>query len=288
VKVRLAYGTKVDYAPQIIALREGYFQEQGLEVEALALQAGRQCAEALTTGNADIAVMGDVPAILAACAALPTKIVASYGNTVHRMVAAKDSGIKQPKDLEGKRLAVQKGSSTYGGFLLWCKKNGVDINKVKVLDLDPTTMPEAMIARQIDVMVGSEPWPSNVEEKCPGAYTVAELSGLGNTFPLVVMVTAEFAEKQPEAVVGFLRAVSKAVDMLREDPDRAAAIIASVTGVPVEREAKSVRKYGWGMRMDEELRASLEQTAEFLKEQGKIKALPDFAKVLNDWFMNRL
>jgi len=288
-KLRLAYGAKIHYAPQIIALKKGYFASEGLEVEAKIVQAGIQAAEAMTSGSADAAVMGDAPAIIAVASGMPLKIVASYGGgeKMHRLIAAANSGIRKPEDLVGKRVAVQMGSSTHGAFLLFLSKHKVDAKGVKLVPLDPSDMPEAMLAGQIDAGVGSEPWPSNIEERVKGSYEVATLSGLGNNFPLVMLVTDRYAKERPEAVVAALRATQKAVNFMHQHPDQAAALISETTGVPAVKEQKVMQTLAWGVVLDNATINSLKQTADFLYKQGKIQRLPDWIKVLDRSFVRR-
>jgi len=288
-KLRLAYGAKIHYAPQIIALKKGFFATEGLEVEAKTVQAGIQAAEAMTSGSADAAVMGDAPAIIAVASGMPLKIVASYGGgeKMHRLVAAANSGIHKPADLVGKRVAVQMGSSTHGAFLLFLSKHKVDAKDVKLVPLDPSDMPEAMTSGQIDAAVGSEPWPSNIEERVKGSYDVATLSGLGNNFPLVMLVTDRYAKECPEAVVAALRAIQKAVNFMHQHPDQAAALISETTGVPAVKEQKVMQTLAWGVVLDNATINSLKQTADFLYRQGKISQLPDWGKVLDRSFVRR-
>ena len=288
-KLRLAYGAKIHYAPQIIALKKGYFAAEGLEVEAKIVQAGIQAAEAMTSGSADAAVMGDAPAIIAAASGMPLKIVASYGGgeKMHRLIVAPNSGIHKPADLIGKRVAVQMGSSTHGAFLLFLSKHKVNARRVKLVPLDPSDMPEAMTSGQIDAAVGSEPWPSNIEERVKGSYDVATLSGLGNNFPLVMLVTDRFAKEHPEAVVVALRATQNAVNFMRQHPDQAAALISETTGVPAVKEQKVMQTLAWGVVLDNATINSLKQTADFLYKQGKIQRLPDWNKVLDRSLVRR-
>ncbi len=286
--MRLAYGKKIHYAPQIIALKQGYFDEEGLAVEAKAVQAGIQAAEALASGSADIAVMGDAPGIIAA-SKVPVKIVASYGGgeNMHRIVAGPKSGIKKPADLKGKRVAIQMGSSTHGGFLAFLAKHGLSTADLELVPLNPRDMPEAMITNQIDAGVGSEPWPTNIEEKVKGSYQVATLSGLGNNYPLVMLVSEPYAEEHPDAVAAALRATQKAVDFMHEHPEEAAALISETTGVPAERERKIMDTLEWGVVLDDATVESLKQTAEFLHSQEKIDEVPDWGRVIDKSFISK-
>lgn len=289
-QLRLAYGKKIHYAPQIVALKKGYFAQQGVAIEPKAVQAGIQAAEALTSGSADAAVMGDAPGIIVAASGIPVRIVASYGGgeRMHRLVAAPKSGIRSAADLHGKRIGVQMGSSTHGAFLLFLEKNGLDVKHLKLVPLNPRDMPEAMLAGDLDAGVGSEPWPSNIEERVTGSYEVATLSGLGNTYPLVMLVTDRYVKEHPDATVAALHATRQAVDFMHEHPDEAAALISEATGVPVARERKIMDTLEWQVVLDDATVDSLRQTAGFLRAQGKIQHLPDWDQVIDHSFVQQL
>ena len=285
---RLAYGRKIHYAPQIIALELGVCTDEGARIHGQVLLAGIQCAEALFTGASDVAVMGDVPSIFALASGRQVKIVASYGGgeNMHRIVVSSNSRIRLPRDLVGKRVAIQLGSSTHGAFLQFCKKKKIDILKIKLINLRPTDMPEAMATAQIDAVVGSEPWPTNVEAKVPGSYELATLSGLDNEYPLMMLVTQEFAEKYPDQIVAMLRATDKSIKLMNEEPVRAAKIISKVTGVSFQRELKVMKTLVWQLRLDKKILKSLSQTAAFLRKERKISKLPDFHNAFDIRFLN--
>ena len=83
----------------------------------------------------------------------PLKIVACYGGgeKMHRWIAGKNSGIHSAKDLTGKKIAVNFGSSTHGALMLYLKKNGLDVQQVQLMNLNSSDMPEALATGQIDV-----------------------------------------------------------------------------------------------------------------------------------------
>ncbi|MFH0728767.1 MAG: ABC transporter substrate-binding protein [Pseudomonadota bacterium] len=288
-EIRLAYGKKIQYAPQIIAAEQNFFKTEGLLIRPQILTTGPQAAEALITGAADAAAMGDVPAVFAAASGRPLKIVAAYGASehMHRIVAAARSGIRSSSDLSGKRVAIQFGTSTHGAFLLFCRKNGIEKTDLNLIDLVPTDMPVAMQSGQIDAAVGSEPWPSNIEETVAGSYPVTSLAGLGNEYPHVMVVSENLAVRDPEAVAALLRALNRAIEMINRQPREAAEIIARVTGVPVDRELKSLQGIQWKLRLDAPIRNSLMQTADLLKEQNKLTLSADIGSDIDETFLTR-
>jgi len=287
--VRIAYVQKIHYAPTIIAVKQGYFDAAAIALKPVILAAGTGivAAEALIAGSADAAVMGDAPAIYAAASGKPVRIVACYGGgeKMHRIIAGKDSGVKTAKDLAGKTIAVNFGSSTHGGLMLYLKKNGLDLSQVKVMNLASSDMPEALATGQIDAVAGSEPIPTTVEAKVAGSYELATLSGLGNSYPLVLVVSEDLATKHPKAVTALIQAHARAVELMNKDSQKASEVIASATGATPEFEFKVMKALEWGVRLDQDVRDSLKQTRDFLFEIKKITVKPDLDKFFDDRFL---
>jgi NitT/TauT family transport system substrate-binding protein len=61
----------------------------------------------------------------------------------------KDSGITQPKDLEGKSYGDFPGSATYALFSAFAKKSGIDPAKVTIVNISPASQSSALIDRQV-------------------------------------------------------------------------------------------------------------------------------------------
>lgn len=280
--VRFAYQDRVVDAVPIVAVAKGYFRDEGLTVETSRFTNGPACSEALLSDAADIGTMGDATAVIAAVRHAPVKILASHGNGEHRhrLMVRKDSRLRRPGDLVGKKLAVKKGTSTYGGLLLWAKKHDLDLAKVDVIDLRPGDMAEALRSGSIDAAVASEPTPSQIEAKGIGRE-LATLGGLGNSYPVMLVVRERFLEMQPEAVSGFLRAMRRAAKFLTDSPDEACRLVAKATGLSVEVATAAMSRHEYALRLDEAIRKSLQQTAQFLLSQKTIEHLPDWTRVLD-------
>ena len=77
---------------------------------------------------------GDTTELIAASQSDQFRILARHGGgeNRHRIVVRKDSPIRNPYDMAGRKQAVKKGTSTYGGFLTWCVRHTIDIKKVHV------------------------------------------------------------------------------------------------------------------------------------------------------------
>lgn len=283
IEVRFTYSEKACYLPVVVAVEKGLYEAEGLRIVPKLVTGGIESAEALVSGQADFGTMGDAPTVIALSRSKDLRLVCcqATGEKMHRIVVRNDSGIKEPTDLEGKRVAVQMGSSTHGAFLLYCAKHSVDPSKINFVSLSPRDFPEAVIAKQVDAIVGSEPWPGNVMAKCKDSHELANLEGLGNNYPLPILASARFLQDHPTVAAAVVRGTRKAVDLIKSNPDEAAAAIAAKSGVPAERELKAAADYVFMADMDDTIITSLGMTAEFLKGQKKIDTIPDIASLVD-------
>ena len=283
VKVRFTYSNKTCYLPVVVAYEEGYYKEEGLEVEPKIVTGGIESAEAMVGAQADLGTMGDAPTAIALARSEDIRIICNQalGTKMHSIVTHDSAAIKAPSDLEGKRVAVQLGSSTHGGFLMYCQKHGIDPDTIDFVSLSPRDFPQAMVAKQVDVVVGSEPWPGNTMAQCRECHEFANLEDVGSSFPLPILARRAFLDEHPELATRVVRATQRACDLANSEPDKAAEILARASGVPAERERKNMDAYEWTTAMDEPTVDGLKLMAQFLLEQKKIDGLPDFDTVID-------
>ena len=279
--LRFAYQNRVGDAVSLIALGKGYFAAEGIQVKGVLFNNGPACAEALYTGAVDVATMGDTTALISVAKDPSVRILASHGagEHRHRIIVATASPLRTLADLKGKRVGVKKGTSTYGGLLALLAANGLRITDMKLLDLSPDLLPEALSAGSLDAFVASEPTPSVAENR--GGRELATLGGLGNDYPLLVVVKSAVLQKREAELVAFFRALRRAEQFIRKNPAETAAIICTVDRISIDTARKAMGRHSYLLRLDDKVLKSLEQTAAFLYGQHKISQLPDLKSVVS-------
>jgi ABC-type nitrate/sulfonate/bicarbonate transport system substrate-binding protein len=282
----IAYSNKVDYEPLIIAKELDLYAEEDVRVTPYTVTGGIQAAEALATGAVDLAAMGDSPALLLLSQNSEMRIVGRYGGGegMHRIVGWTD--ITSPLDLTGKSVGIQFGSSTHGAFLSWADLNGLDLSEVTLVPLSPTDMPQAMATRQIDAMAGSEPWPTNVENTCGDqVHEIGNSSRLGNSFPLVLVTTKSVIDTRSSELQSAMNAISKAVDIINQDRGYAASICCNLTGLCAKDQLRCMEPLFYEMGFNQTDKDSMELTASFLAEYGKIQGVPPLDDLVDKRFL---
>jgi sulfonate transport system substrate-binding protein len=182
------------------------------------------------------------------------------------------------QDLKGRRVGVKKGTSTYGGFLAALKKVEMSAEDIDIVDLTPPTMTDALLAGSLDAFAASEPTPSAAEQK--GARELTTLGGLGNQYPILILANRHLVKEQKATLRKFLQAMKKAELYVAAHPQETIAIMAKEIGLSPSTTQEAMQRHLYQLRLDSEIRYSLEQTAFSLKRQSIIPEVPDFSMVM--------
>jgi NitT/TauT family transport system substrate-binding protein len=116
-----------------VALDKGYYKAANLDVDIVRGQGSADAVKQVAAGTAQIG-FADAPALILARAndQVPVKMVAViYDKAPHAIFALKESGIKTPKDLEGRSVADAAASSIPRMFPAYAKAAKIDGSKVK-------------------------------------------------------------------------------------------------------------------------------------------------------------
>lgn len=131
-------------APVFIAQDKGYFREAGLDIELKFFDAAQPIAVATTSGDIDFGVTAFTAGLYNLAGKGTLKVIGGMsrekaGYPLIGYFASNNAyaaGLKTPKDLAGKRVAVtQTGSSFHYSLGLLADKYGFKLNEVKVLPM---------------------------------------------------------------------------------------------------------------------------------------------------------
>jgi NitT/TauT family transport system substrate-binding protein len=131
-------------APVFIAQDKGYFKEAGLEIELKFFDAAQPIAVATTSGDIDFGITAFTAGLYNLAGKGTLKVIGGMsrekaGYPLIGYFASNNAyaaGLKSPKDLAGKRIAVtQVGSSFHYSLGLLADKYGLKLGEMKVLPL---------------------------------------------------------------------------------------------------------------------------------------------------------
>ena len=155
--------------PAFVAVENGYWAKQGLNVKVKLTASGRQVTQALQAGEAQLghAALSTTTASARASGNLLKGVMPYYNAADHiakaggrAIIARKDRGIDagNPKSMEGKKIGYLRGSTNDVYLRQWFKKNNLDIGKSQLVNLQVEDMPITIVQGQVDAVAPWEPY----------------------------------------------------------------------------------------------------------------------------------
>lgn len=304
VRVQLSFLMQSLDAPLIVAINKGYFAEEGLNVSYERGFGNADTISKLGTGNFNIA-FSDMYNALEFNEKNPNNKVLAVAVTQNKapfsVITLKDSGINSPKDLNGKKLGAPAGDGPRKLFPLFAEEVGVDANSVQWTTMDPKLRESFLLQKQVDAISGfsTSMLPSllkagkTMDDINVFYYTDNGLDFYGNA----ILANAAFAEKNPEAVKGFVKAYLRGLQDVLKDPTAGLdAVIAADQSKLMDRNAEKIRlevamermfitpeveKAGLGSVDPQRLEKTLQQTAKGFGLKGD----PKVADIYTDEYL---
>ena len=201
-------------SPFLLALDKGYYKQAGLDVTVDPGQGSAGAVQRVATGAYEMG-FADVNSTIEYNAKNPGKevlcVFMAYDFGPFGVYALKKSGIKVPKDLEGKKLGAPVFDASFRLFPAFAKKNG--IAKWEHVNLTPQLREQSLVQGSVDFISGHY-FSSMLDLKARGVkfddivamrYVDYGLDLYGNG----IIVSPQMA-KNEQAVIGFIAATLKA------------------------------------------------------------------------------
>lgn len=289
--IRIAVHTQVMGAPDVIAIRQGYFKQEGLDVEWRRFALGKEGRDAMIAGALDINSTAPTPFLIGLDKGIPFTAIAvnSYFCGTNHVVVRKESDINTPAQLKGKKIGLPKGTITE--YVLLSRM--LPAYGLKTGDYEIASIPDAkdrmpsLIAKAIDAATLADPFVAAGENE----GLIRSIGDFCKYDPMPFMLTAtqKIVKDNPQAVVAYLRGWLRAVTLLKDKPVEAATVYADDQksfgrDTPMAVLDKALRRMKWEPAITPDLQRYLADQAKDLvagSAEGRIKAVPDIPKALN-------
>jgi NitT/TauT family transport system substrate-binding protein len=223
------FGFNGRHAYYYVALDKGYYKAEGLDVTILRGQGSIDAVKKVASGAAMIG-FADAGAIVLARSNddIPVKLLAIiYATPPHAIFALADSGIKAPKDLEGKTIADSAFSAIPLIFKAYAEATGIDEQKVKWISADSAALPGLLATDKVDAIgqftVGQPLLAAAVKPRSLTrlAYKDAGLDYYANG----IVATEATIKENPDVLKAFIRATFKGMHDAFANPTEAGEIM---------------------------------------------------------------
>jgi NitT/TauT family transport system substrate-binding protein len=292
VTIRQGYQTNIWGMPTYYLMKSGYLEKRGLKTEDFAVPSGNLTMQQMVARQVDMGtyagpsfIIGHDKGGLIAIAQIET--VGATG----AMVVRKDLNITKMSDLKGKKIANQTGSSIGNIFVDQVgPANGLKKGDFQEVRMDVNNMIAAMAAKTVDAMINVEPY--NAIAEAEGLGTIIVNLSQYDPVPVFMAATPDFVEKQPDAIVAYLKAWLDVKKDFKDNPKKVSEVIYSFftsKGYDMKPEvfAKAMSRVTVDPGFPTDLVPYMTGHAEVLLKEKKISAMPDWKKVLRTDFMEK-
>ena len=237
-------------APLLMAVERGYFAEEGLDVQVDSGSGSAGAINRVASGAYEMG-FGDLNALVEFLAENPDGpgiqgVYVVYDGSPAAVFARKDRGIESPADLVGKSLAAPAFDTGYRAWGIFAAANDLDADGVEWQNVDPTLRETLLVRGDVDAITGFY-FTSllNLEGRGMGEEELTILPFPEYGVPLygnAIIASEAFAEANPEAVEGFLRAFNRALAETLADPEGAIDYVLARDGlIDVELETRRLK-----------------------------------------------
>lgn len=210
------------YAPLYVAIEEGYFEEEGIDLELVTGFGADKTMTALLSGEADIGFMGPETTVYTANEGANDKVV-NFAQLTQRagnfVVAREDMPDFSWNDLKGKTvLGGRAGGMPEMVFEYVLKENGIDPSTDLTIDqsIDFGSTAAAFSGGSGDFSVEFEPGATNLEKEGAG-FVVASVGVDSGYVPYTAFSAKEsYIQKHPELIQSFANALQKGMDYVNQ------------------------------------------------------------------------
>ncbi len=213
-----------EHAPFFIGKEKGYYEAEGIDLEIQEGRGSGVSVQAVAAGSATFGYV-DVPTMIrAATKGAPVKAVGvALQVSPMAVIGLTEKGVKVPKDIVGKTVAMTPGDSMSQIWPLFMKKTGLQEGQYKVVSGDGQTKLNAVINGQADVLLGYVMDQNiKVQDALHKPVQVVRFADYGvNLISSGIIANKDTLAGKPDLVKRFMRASTRAFEEAERNPEAA-------------------------------------------------------------------
>jgi len=215
-KIKVSVMPTIDLAPFHLATKNGYFKQEGLDVEVVNAASGQASLQKLLGGEVEIAYSSYTPFFIAKSkGAGDIRFVSDASSAAPKsteIVAMPNGPVKGVKDLAGKKIAITAENTICDTLTKSVMRdNGVDFSGVKWVSLPFPSIAAAVKNGEVDAGFLTEPFITQAAKTVGAVPILDTATGATQDFPTAGYgALGKFTDGNPKTVAAFQRAMQKA------------------------------------------------------------------------------
>ena len=249
-----------------VSMERGFFEEEGIEANVSLYGTGIEAIQAVIARQADVGPALDFAVLnLAAAAEENMVVVGAIGtpNPGFHSLAVRNE-INGPEDLVGTTIGYVQGTSEHFVTIRYLEQNGISLDDVELVSF-PGLFELVGALRTNDIQAAwvwlSGTQQANEDESLKILTTDVDVL---DTVAIYLIANTEWTENNQEALTRILRAYDRASEVLNEETEVAAQIVADAVSGDAELFANFIPNQRYGIGFGQVQLDSLDAIAQFL------------------------
>jgi NitT/TauT family transport system substrate-binding protein len=230
--VRIGYSKLRISLPVFVAQENGYFRAEGLRVELVGYDTAQPMMSDLVTSRLDAAGYCAFPITFSAQAQTNTRLnylTLLYEDSKHPisiLIVRRDAKpISRLRDLKGTTIGILPTVAYRAWLIEAMRKEGVAENEFSIVNIDPNLSSTALQSKQVTALFSNDPAITAAKRETGAKDPFGDsltTRYLENPFPFGSFNVREaFASTHPETTQRVARALDKAIEFIRTNPQKA-------------------------------------------------------------------
>jgi NitT/TauT family transport system substrate-binding protein len=210
----------------------GFYSAEKIDLTINEGRGSANTVQVVAAGSDTFGLADSSSVVLTASKGADVKSVMSLLNsTGFAVVSMASAGIRTPKDLEGKRLAVSPGDPLGQLFQALAAVNGLDMSKISMVQVDPAAKVVAVLEKKADALLGgADDQFFLIKQRGiePAALRFADHGA--NIVGMTILTKSDLLKSNPDLVRRFVRATARSWEESKKNPG--AAVDAALKAKP--------------------------------------------------------
>lgn len=236
--LKVGHLVALDMAPLFIAKEAGYFEDEGLDVETVFFSNPGDNNAALTGGSIQLSINPFTLAYLGQNSGVPMRIIANAGgNGIMQVVVKGTYNINSIDDLvsyvknnptEKLKVGTLRGDTLDMILYKAFKDKGMTYDNFEMIWFDDLlAMVQSFKTGDIAILSHIQPYTTDLQTNYGAKLLTDNAVVWGKGTPNTTLIALDsFAKKYPETVKRFLKAENRALDLIKNNPEKAVEILA--------------------------------------------------------------
>ena len=281
--IRVGVATSGFAYPFYVGQEKGFFEKYGIELVIDSYGNGGETIDATVLQQEDMGEGMDY--------AIVTRLVEGSNLQILSFMAEANptreglyvqGGINEIKDIEGKRIAVRKGSINEYVWKLLLDHYEIPEDSVERVELSSDAeIITAFVNNDVDAIWIMNVYKDQLDEAGTNYTNLGDLSLVGVSQKAFILMDKAFVEQNPEVTENFLKGVAEAEQFLLDNPEESAEIVYKKMAIEKDTALSDIDNYNWDIRFTQEDYDHLLNLSTWVQENGLTKSAYDVKDFVN-------